>query len=348
MSTQEVTPLTSGQAMAKKRGRGRRPKAQPANNKQRQPQSGMLQFINTIQPDDATSNESLSLIRAHVARHSRAVQREKKQPQCAKRVSFSNRLPIRGLVELNDENEEEECDSHENDGTRSSRAPRIRPGTKSAYRKLAPKRRTSIDLARSRSSSPIQLIGGAQKHAYQGFARSLSEDEQYLFDFYVDYVVQYGYKACYHKEDEKLWQASMRDDWVPFAMGQPSLMAAIFHVACRNYAIATSNTISKKFSIKKLQYRLTCLQMAKEAIASQTMATDATIALALIMASESFYEGDFDAFTAHGSGIIKMVTARGGLDTLGVSGFLTKGVGWSIYSPRHYLVQGPRELELQV
>ncbi|KAF4975038.1 hypothetical protein FDECE_18609, partial [Fusarium decemcellulare] len=142
----------------------------------------MIQFINTIQPDDATSNESLSLIRAHVARRPRAVQREKKQPQCTKPVSFLNRLPIRGLVELNDEDEEER-DSHENDGTRSSRALRIQPGTKSGYRKLAPKRRTSISWPRSRSSSPIQLIGGAQKHAYQGFARSLSEDEQYLLDF---------------------------------------------------------------------------------------------------------------------------------------------------------------------
>lgn len=153
----------------------------------------------------------------------------------------------------------------------------------------------------------------------------------------------------------------MRDVWVPWAMGQPSLMAAIFHVACRNYATTTNNSNSKRYAVKKLQYRLTCLEMAKEAIASQEVATDTTIALALLMASESVcapppvfkgcsnprlqhFEGDMDAFFAHGIGIIKMVTARGGLETLGLSGFLTKSVGWSIYSPSNYLVSGPGEL----
>ncbi|RSM02788.1 hypothetical protein CDV31_010747 [Fusarium ambrosium] len=162
----------------------------------------------------------------------------------------------------------------------------------------------------------------------------------------LNYVIQYGYKACYHKEDEKVFQASMRDVWVPWAMGQPSLMAAIFHVACRNYAATTNNSNSKRYAVKKLQYRLTCLEMAKEAISSQEVATDTTIALALLMASESHFEEDMDAFFTHGIGIIKMVTARGGLETLGLSGFLTKSVGWSIYSPSNYLVSGPGELRV--
>jgi hypothetical protein len=79
----------------------------------------------------------------------------------------------------------------------------------------------------------------------------------------------------------------MREVWVPNAMSQPSLMAAIFHVACRNYVIVTSNSVSEKYAIKKLQYRLMCLKMAKNAVMSETIATDATIALALLMASES-------------------------------------------------------------
>ncbi|CAM1503531.1 Fc.00g011220.m01.CDS01 [Cosmosporella sp. VM-42] len=221
------------------------------------------------------------------------------------------------------------------------------------YRKLAPMRHASplftrtTSRPRSRSPSPIQLIGGARQDAYQGFARLLSEDEQYLFDFYLNYVILYGYEACYHKEEKSAFQNSMREVWVPWAMGQPSLMAAIFHVACRNYAANTSNSNSKKFSIKKLQYRLMCLNMAKDAIASQAVATDTTIALALIMASESFFEGDIDAFFTHGTGIIKMVTARGGLETLGLSGFLTKSVGWSIYSPKNFLVLGPDEAGLE-
>ncbi|KAJ6441599.1 fungal specific transcription factor domain-containing protein [Purpureocillium lavendulum] len=199
----------------------------------------------------------------------------------------------------------------------------VQVGNLAARRAIAPRfvdeYRTA--LSRNRDPGPVQIIGGARQDAYQGFARSLSSDEQYLFDFYLDYVISYGYGACHHKEDAVLFQAAMRDIWVPFAMSQPSLMAAIFHVACRNYASITNNTNTTKFALKKLQYRQTCLGMAMEAIRTQTLATDTTIALALLMASESHFEGDIDAFRAHGSGIVKMVAARGGLETLGLGGF---------------------------
>ncbi len=102
-----------------------------------------------------------------------------------------------------------------------------------------------------------------------------------------DYVIMYGYQACHHKEDATAFAAAMRTVWVPFAMTEPSLMAAIFHVACRNYASITDNTNTTKFTLQKLQYRQMCLNMAMEAIASEEIATDATISLALLMASES-------------------------------------------------------------
>lgn len=52
-----------------------------------------------------------------------------------------------------------------------------------------------------------------------------------------------------------------------------------------------------------------------------------------------------DAYVTHSIGIIRMVTARGGLEMLGVSGFLSKIVGWSIYDPRHLLLSGPVEAQ---
>lgn len=70
-------------------------------------------------------------------------------------------------------------------------------------------------------------------------------------------------------------------------MSKLSLMAAVFHVACRNYVAATNNTLSSRFAVKKLQYRLMCIQMAKDAIESEVVATDTTIALAMLMASEA-------------------------------------------------------------
>ncbi|UPL00063.1 hypothetical protein LCI18_010997 [Fusarium solani-melongenae] len=335
MQAGQSGPLMNGQRVVlQKRGRGRRPKGHVQNG-QEQSHTGRLQFINTIPGSGLGSTSNIRLIRSHAAKHSRALHRETRQRQRATpKIAFKEDTI---LEEIRNEQEVEE-DNHE-EVSQSAIGLGVR------HRRLAPKpQTTALKGTRSRSPSPIQLIGGARKDAYQTFARSMSEDEHYLFDFYLNYVIEYGYKACYHKEDEKVFQASMRDVWVPWAMGQPSLMAAIFHVACRNYAATTNNSNSKRYGVKKLQYRLTCLEMAKDAIASQAVASDTTIALALLMASESHFEGDMDAFFAHGIGIIKMVTARGGLETLGLSGFLTKSVGWSIYSPSNYLVSGPGEL----
>lgn len=308
----------------------------------------MIQFINTVHPDDTTSAHSLSLIRSHVAKHSRALQRQQKQARSLPK-GRSTRQKTRSRQQ--EVEEEEEGSAYE---TTLQRPSNRRAAAKTELRTLAPKsKQRALTLVpktagppSTKVSSPLQLIGGARKDAYQGFARPLSEDEDYLFDFFVNYVILNGYKQCHHKEDEISFQRSMRELWLPFAMAQPSLMAALFHVACRHYAATTSNENTNKFAIKKLQYRVTCLSMAKDAITSEDVASDATIALALLMASESYMEGDIDAFYTHGSGIIQMVTARGGLETLGISGFLTKIVGWSIYNTRNHFIAGPDEAEL--
>ncbi|RGP78669.1 hypothetical protein FLONG3_3206 [Fusarium longipes] len=168
------------------------------------------------------------------------------------------------------------------------------------YMRLAPKQEQQTpleamdDTRHVQSAGPVQLIGGAQKDGHTGFARPLSEDEQFLFDFYLNYVIVYGYKACYLEQDESAFHTMMKEVWLPNAMSQPSLMAAIFHVACRNYVIVTSNNATDKYVVKKLQYRLMCLKMAKDAVASEIVASDATIALALLMASESVRPTPFD------------------------------------------------------
>lgn len=299
MQAEQAGPLTSGQTVVlQKRGRGRRPKAAKGHvlSRQERPHTGGVQFINTIPCNGLGSTNNIRLIRSHAAKHSRALQRETKQRQ---RSTPKIALEEDTLSDKIQNDREVEEDNHEE-------ASQFAISLGSRHRRLAPKPHTMVlqRRARSLSPSPIQPVGGAHKDAYQTFARSMSEDEHYLFDFCefthvpntcqaqaypsdLNYVIEYGYKACYHKEDEKVFQASMRDVWVPWAMGQPSLMAAIFHVACRNYAATTNNSNSKKYAVKKLQYRLTCLEMAKDAISSQAVASDTTIALALLMASES-------------------------------------------------------------
>ena len=114
-----------------------------------------------------------------------------------------------------------------------------------------------------------------------------------------------------------------------------------------------------------------CIQMAKDAIESETVATDTTIALSMLMASEAvsipfyfsfllfifgkrltwssqFLEGDMNAYWSHGAGVMKMVRARGGVDMLGMSGFLTRTVSESIYLTQTNMIAGPNVLDPKI
>ncbi|KAF5619455.1 NADPH-dependent aldehyde reductase [Fusarium sp. NRRL 52700] len=267
---------------------------------------GTLQFINSAHPDEITNAESIRLIRSHAAKLSRALQKEKNQDEDS-------------LEGYDPENLQAETESKS----------LVHLASNTRYRKIMPKAKTH-GQTENRPPSPIQLIGGARGDAYTGFARPLSDDEHYLFDF-----------SCYAPDDEQNFSYLMRHIWVPNAMSKLSLMAAVFHVACRNYVAATKNSLSSKFAVKKLQYRLMCIQMAKDAIESEAIATDTTIALAMLMASEAFLEGDMCAYWSHGAGVMKMVRARGGVDMLGMSGFLTRTVSDSIYLTNTNMVSGP-------
>ncbi|CVK90381.1 uncharacterized protein FMAN_08782 [Fusarium mangiferae] len=289
--------------LVRRRGRGRLPKSRPVEEPTKF-QPGTLQFINSAHPDEITNAKSIRLIRSHAAKLSRALQKEKKQDEA----------PLEG----------------ENPQAETELRSLVHPASDTRYRKIMPKAKVHRQIE-NRPPSPLQLLGGARSDAYTGFARPLSHDEHYLFDFYLNYVISYGYTACYAQDDEQNFSYLMRHIWVPNAMSKLSLMAAVFQVACRNYVAATNNSLSSKFAVKKLQYRLMCIQMAKDAIESEVVATDTTIALAMLMASEAFLEGDMSAYWSHGAGVMKMVRARGGVDMLGMSGFLTRTVSESIY-----------------
>ncbi|KAF5564471.1 secretory lipase [Fusarium napiforme] len=229
-------------------------------------QPGTLQFINSAHPDEITNSKSIRLIRSHAAKLSRALQKDKKQHEALEEYDpeSSAEAELRSLGQ---------------------------PESDTRYRKIMPKAKVG-----NRPPSPLQLIGGARSVAYTGFARPLSDDEHYLFDF-----------SCYAPGNERNFSYLMRHIWVPNAMSKLSLMAAVFHVACRNYVAAINNDLSSKFAVKKLQYRLMCIQMAKDAIESEAVATDTTIALAMLMASEAFLEGDMCAYWSHGAGVMKMI-----------------------------------------
>jgi hypothetical protein len=159
--------------LVKRRGRGGSRKSKITTD-QKRPSPKPFQFINTSHPDDTTSRDSIKLIRSHAARQSRTFRRDTQKQYYNQPSSLQSSI------------ERDEADNDtETDGVVSE----LQRGNGTRYVKLAPKRLPPIlpealeNEHRGRSTSPVQLIGGARKDAYTRFARPLSEDEQYLFDF---------------------------------------------------------------------------------------------------------------------------------------------------------------------
>lgn len=57
-----------------------------------------------------------------------------------------------------------------------------------------------------------------------------------------------------------------------------------------------------------------------------------------------YFDGDIASFAAHGGAVARMVRSRGGVQQLGIGGFLGRIVGSCIFNPCHNLVAGPIEL----
>lgn len=144
--------------LVKRRGRGRLPKSQPITE-QPKFQPGTLQFINSAHPDEITNANSIRLIRSHAAKLSRALQKKKQQDEA----------PLEG-------------DNPENVQAKTELRSVVHPAINKQYRKIIPKTKVHEQTG-NHPPSPIQLIGGARSAAYTGFARPLSDDEHYLFDF---------------------------------------------------------------------------------------------------------------------------------------------------------------------
>lgn len=156
--------------LVKRRGRGRLPKSKPTHHQETQSIKS-YQFINTAHPDDTTSSDSIKMIRSHAA----------KQSQNSRRHTKNGSLPTSQTSITHDS---QNSGAEDEDVT-----PDLKVVNGARYVKLVPKRQRLKAPDRpeleqhGHLTSPVQLIGGARKDGYMRFARPLSEDEQYLFDF---------------------------------------------------------------------------------------------------------------------------------------------------------------------
>ncbi|KAH8124078.1 hypothetical protein ACSS6W_004203 [Trichoderma asperelloides] len=175
------------------------------------------------------------------------------------------------------------------------------------------------------------------------FPWSLSVNELFLFNFFLEWVIPNGWTKCITEESQQSFQRGMRSVLIPVAMTDMSLFTAVMYVSARRYSLISNNTAeAEKYHKLMIHYLLICLQKIKVIINMESYPTDAAMALVLCMATEAYWEGQVEAFHIHGMAFTKMAEIRRAFpEREKVSPFLLEMAAKSIYDPRYNIVMGP-------
>ncbi|KAM6478031.1 hypothetical protein HDV62DRAFT_371793 [Trichoderma sp. SZMC 28011] len=261
-----------------------------------------LHFINTTHPGDATTSSSLSQIRSHAAKEIRL--RARRLRKAAPPQGKKGQTRRVGQRQRN------------TDGKRGDTAVRSAKITSSNGQEDV-KEPTST-VASMLLSHPPQAIGLSSIVPCGGF----SEKEGFLFLHYVNYIIPFSNGSCHkNKDSSNRWLINMQlKHWIPLALSDRGLMAALFLQSC--HSLEALNPC-QNYSDMSIKYRLQCIQSTNASLATtSTQMSDATIAKVMIMAVDEFTLGNVDGWRAHLTAITWMIERRGGVDALGVGGFL--------------------------
>ncbi|PTB62901.1 hypothetical protein BBK36DRAFT_1094161, partial [Trichoderma citrinoviride] len=309
-----------------------------------------LQFINTAHPRESTSAKRISQIRSHVAKDSHARRRQRKAGNtgnssnnacaCCAASSAASHAPAAAPAESSASSESPDSTSA---GSTSSTAAEDEglssccPG----FRRIAPKTRV---LERSAAlPHPRKLIGDTKTDGWS-FAWELSSDECKTFDFFLDWVLTYGYEICFPREQVPVVMGRMKTTYVPFAIKHPCLLSCIFYISYHRRSLNTDDPgEATQCHLKMQRYRLACIEMMKSALAAEEKPSAQTITLAMQLCSEAFFEGSPDVSYTHAHAARALVSARGGLgsfDQAGVDALLSFLLATSVYNGNYWFVPG--------
>ncbi|KAL6819492.1 hypothetical protein J3E69DRAFT_342738 [Trichoderma sp. SZMC 28015] len=318
-----------------------------------------LQFINTAHPSESTSAKRISQIRSHVAKDSHARRRQRKAScktgkACCSSSATASAIATSAVAADSPARSESPDDST---STKKAVALPVRARLPQSsfldekegalfrgFRRIAPKTGAALDR-NAEVPCPRQMIGDARRDVWNGaFAWDLTDDEYATFNFYLDWVLKYGYEICFPRDQVAPVMKRMKSSYVPFAIKYPSLLACIFYIAYHRRALNTKDPEeAAKCYFMVERYRLACIESMKRAIEGEERPTYQTITLAMQLCSEAYFEGHSDVSFTHAHAARTMVSARGGLESFenaGVYSLLSFLLATSVYSGNYWFVPG--------
>ncbi|KAL7916710.1 hypothetical protein GGI35DRAFT_48695 [Trichoderma velutinum] len=264
-----------------------------------------LHFINTTHPGDATTSSSLSQIRSHAAKEIRLRARRLRKA-----------APLAGS-----KGESRSLGKRKRNAGRKQGDTTACPTVTSSNSQDDAEEPTST-VASMSLSRPHQAISLSPVVPFRSPVWPFSEMEGFLFLHYINYIIPFSNGSCHRN-----WNSSYRwlinlqlEYWIPLALSDRGLMAALFLQSCQSLEALNP---CQNYADLSTKYRLQCIQSTNASLATRaTQMSDSTIAKVMIMAIDEFTLGNSDAWRTHLAAITWMIEGRGGVDALGVGGFL--------------------------
>ncbi|KAL7907057.1 hypothetical protein GGI35DRAFT_457577 [Trichoderma velutinum] len=191
---------------------------------------------------------------------------------------------------------------------------------------------------------PQSFLVRYRRDPLQSYARTTSHVENELIDHYVRCVVDKGYVNCGARSSRgEPFMRRVSSCWVPWSLMNDGLLAGLLMTACRS--VISFQAQNEYHATLRLKYKNESIRIVRAALSS-TKISDQTIALALVLAAEEFIAGNLTEYRLHGTGIIKTVNIRGGINNLG-NAFLEHLLSKSVYNPALKMVYGQDPLPLE-
>ncbi|KAL4978828.1 hypothetical protein BDW66DRAFT_4996 [Aspergillus desertorum] len=161
-----------------------------------------------------------------------------------------------------------------------------------------------------------------RRDPFASSARRLRPMEQMFFDHYVTVVIPF--MRCNGLDVE--FYRRMTLSWIPLALSEDGLLDVLFLSACRHLnECYQTRPQAAPFSQMAFQYKLRLLASLREEISTETPHfTDASVMKAIMLAYDELWARDEATMRNHVEGAVKMVTLRGGPQTLGLDGFIER------------------------
>ncbi|KAF7556261.1 hypothetical protein G7Z17_g1538 [Cylindrodendrum hubeiense] len=179
------------------------------------------------------------------------------------------------------------------------------------------------DKSESRSSTNLGHLEHSQQPntvVVSSITTALSAARTDPFDTFVRKVTKFESFLLDHYDSE--FRTGMATHWIHMAATDTGMLATLFLISCQNLSTLQHNEF---YSAIAMHYKGQCIMALKTALAKEgDMFSDATITQTLALASEATVTGDHAAEQQHAEAAEKMVSMRGGVDALGMGGFLKK------------------------